>query len=65
MMEVFGQAKADHPMSRRPPLRQRQPSDNRSYRQADDETNDNGNRDGLNVDHGDTPRGILRPHLQS
>jgi hypothetical protein len=29
-------------------------SDNRSYHQADDETSDNGNRDGLNVHHGDT-----------
>jgi hypothetical protein len=49
-MKLFGQAKANYPMSR-PPLRQRKASDNRSYRQADDQSNNGGNRDA----HGDTP----------
>jgi hypothetical protein len=52
-MKLLRQANADNPMSR-PPLHQDKASDNRSYRQADDETSDNGNCDGLNVHHGDT-----------
>jgi len=44
----------------RPPLHQRKASDDRSNRQADDQSNNGGNGDG----HGDTPA-IIRPHLQS
>ena len=48
-MKLLRQAKTNYPMSR-PSFHQDKASDNRSYRQADDETSDNGNRDG----HGDT-----------
>jgi hypothetical protein len=53
-MKLLGQSKTNNPMSR-PSFHQNKASDNRSYRQADDETSDDGNRDGLNVHHGDTP----------
>jgi hypothetical protein len=49
-MEFSRQANADHPISR-PPFRQDNASDNRSYSEADHETSDNGKGDG----HGDTP----------
>src|SRR5262249_2732498 len=48
-MKLLRQAKTNYPMSR-PSFHQDKASDNRSYRQADDETSDNGNRAG----HGDT-----------
>src|SRR5262245_44106711 len=48
-MKLLRQAKTNYPMSR-PSFHQDKASDNRSYRQADDETSDNSNRDG----HGDT-----------
>jgi hypothetical protein len=62
-MKLFGQAKTNNPMSR-PSFHQDKASDDRSYRQADDETSDNGNRDGLDGYHGDIPP-IIRPYLQS
>jgi hypothetical protein len=53
-MKLLRQAKADHPMSQRA-FHQRKASDDRSNRQADDETSDNGKGNGLDGYHGDTP----------